>query len=68
MNTKQFKAYISGTGESQPFDYAYGKTSKTAISAVKRKNSPDWGDCIIWCVYLHDDGQEEKITNNFPGA
>jgi hypothetical protein len=61
MKTKNYKAYIAGTPESNAFDYAYGKSKESAIAAVKRQNSPDWKDCIVWCVYVHKNGQEEKI-------
>ena len=56
-----YKAYIASNKESEAFDSKMGKTKESAISAVKRVNSPDWQDCYIWCVYLHDDGQEEKL-------
>jgi hypothetical protein len=58
---KNYKAYIAGTSESNSFDFAFGKIPTTAIATVKRNNSPDWKDCYIWCVYVHEDGQEEKI-------
>ncbi len=58
---KNYKAFISGTKESRAFDSAYGKTKKAAIAAVKRKNSPDWEDCYIWCAYVHENGDLEKI-------
>jgi hypothetical protein len=58
---KNYKAYIASTTESEAFDSAFGTTKESAIAAVKRKNSPDWQDCYVWCVYVHEDGQEEKI-------
>ena len=58
---RNYKAYIAGTRESKAFDYAYGITKGSAITAVKRKNSPDWKDCYVWCVYIHADGQEENV-------
>ena len=58
---KNYKAYISGTIESLAFDSATGKTKESAIAAVKRRNSPSWLDCYVWCVYVHPDGQEEKV-------
>lgn len=62
MKTKKnYKAYIASTKESKAFDNAIGKTKESAIASVKRANSPDWRDCYIWCVYVHSDGQEEKI-------
>jgi len=49
---KNFKnlyvAFISANRYSKAFDQAYGKTAKSALSAVKRKNSPDWRDCCVW--------------------
>ena len=51
---KNYKAFIAGTRWSVPFDYAYGRTKSAAIAAVKRKNSPDWKDCCIWCAYVHE--------------
>jgi hypothetical protein len=57
----RYKAYIAGNKYSKAFDHAYGKTAFSAIAAVKRKNSPDWQDCYVWAVYIHDDGQEERI-------
>ena len=59
--TKRYRAYIAGTKESKPFDSADGTTPNSAKAAVKRKNSPDWQDCVIWVKYIHDDGQEETI-------
>ena len=58
---KNYKAFIAGTKESAPFDYAYGKTKSTAIAAVKRENSPDWKDCCIWCAYVHENGALETL-------
>lgn len=59
---KNYKAYIAGTKESKAFDSAFGQTEKNAIAAIKRRNSPSWTDCCVWCVYVHAhaDGQEEK--------
>jgi len=59
-----YKAYIAANSESQSFDCAYGRTAKSAITAVKRVNSPDWKDCYTWVVYIHSDGHEEKININ----
>ena len=56
-----FKAYIASNPETKAFDFATGKTAKSAIATVKRRNSPDWKDCCVWCVFIHPDGQEEKI-------
>jgi len=56
-----YKAYIAANRESEAFDFAYGKTATNAIAAVKRQNSPDWQDCVIWAVYVHENGQEEKL-------
>lgn len=64
MKTKNYKAYISANTESKAFDFAYGTTAKSAIAQVKRQNSPDWKDCIVWAVYVHENGQEEKVYNN----
>ena len=58
---KNYKAFIAGTKESKAFDSAWGKTKKAAIAAVKRKNSPDWKDCCIWCAYVHENGVLEKL-------
>ena len=58
---RNYKAYIAGNKESRAFDSAIGKTKESAIATVKRRNSPDWKDCCIWCVYVHDNGQEEKV-------
>jgi len=48
-----YKAYIAANSHTPAFDYAYGKTPASAVAAVKRRNSPDWRDCIIW-VYDED--------------
>ena len=61
---KNYKAYIAGTNESKDFDSAFGKTKESAIATVKRRNSPSWKDCCVWCVYVHEDGQEEKLYEN----
>lgn len=58
---RNYKAYIASTNESKAFDSATWKTKESAIAAVKRRNSPSWGDCCVWCVYVHADGQEETI-------
>jgi len=58
---KKYKAYIASNPESTAFDYAMGKTKEGAIAAVKRRNSLDWQDCTVWCVYIHPNGEEEKI-------
>ena len=58
---RNYKAYIAGSKESPAFDSANGKTATSAITAVKRQNSPDWQDCYIWAVYVHADGSEEII-------
>jgi len=58
-----YKAYISGTKESRAFDSAYGVTPRGAISAVKRRNSPDWKDCHVWCVELLPGG-ERKLAES----
>ena len=55
---KNYKAYIAGTNESKAFDSAFGKTKESAIAAVKRRNSPDWQDCYVWAVYVHENGEE----------
>jgi len=60
-NKKNYLAFIAGTKESKAFNRAWGKTKETAIAAVKRQNSPAWEDCIVWCVYVHDDGQMERM-------
>lgn len=59
---KNYKAYIAGSNYSKAFDSDYGKTPQSAIAAIKRRNSPDWQDCAVWVVYVHDNGQEEKIN------
>ena len=46
--SKPFKAYIAANKYTKAFDFAYGETESSAIAAVKRKNSPDWKDCIVW--------------------
>lgn len=58
---KNYKAYIAANECTQAFDFAFGKTKESAIAAVKRKNSRCWEDCIVWAVFVHPDGQEEKI-------
>jgi hypothetical protein len=49
---KKFRAYIAANQYTRYFDMADGKTEKSAIAAVKRRNSPDWKDCHIWAVEL----------------
>jgi hypothetical protein len=62
MNTeKKYKAYISNTKESKAFDNVFGKTKENAISAIKRRHSLSWRQCCVWCVYIHENGQEEKV-------
>jgi hypothetical protein len=45
---KNYIAYIAANRYTKAFDTCTGKTEKSAIAAVKRKNSPDWRDCFIW--------------------
>ena len=62
MRNYEYKAYIAANPYTKAFDFAYGKTAKSAAAAVKRKNSPDWKDCIVWVAYIHiDPDGEEKI-------
>ena len=58
---KKYKAYIAANRDTKAFDHALGTTKKSAIAQVKRQNSPDWKDCFVWCVYVHENGDEEKI-------
>ena len=59
--TEIYKAYIAANRHTRSFDYAYGKTPASAQAAVRRKNSPDWHDLFTWVVYVHEDGQEERL-------
>lgn len=61
---KNYKAYIAANEFSQSFDNVMGSTTKNAISAIKRRNSPDWKDCCVWVVFVHPSGDEEKIYYN----
>lgn len=45
-----YKALIASNCHTLAFDFAYGKTPASAAAAVKRRNSPDWRDCIIWVL------------------
>ena len=45
---KNYIAYIAGNRYTKAFDTAYGKTAESAMAAIKRKNSPDWKDCVVW--------------------
>ena len=58
---KKYKAYIAANKDTKAFDFALGTTKKSAIARVKRQNSPDWKDCLVWCVYVHENGEEEKV-------
>ena len=57
---KNYKAYIADNGVTPAFDSAVASTPNEAVEKVK-KNNTDWEDCFIWCVYLHSNGEEEKI-------
>jgi hypothetical protein len=62
METKKnYKGYIASTKESKAFDSVLRRTKESAITAIKRCNSSRWKDCCVWCVYVHADGQEEKV-------
>lgn len=63
MKNYKYKAYIAANEHTQAFDFAYGETAKSASSAVKRKNSPDWKDCIVWVVFIHNDPYGEEILD-----
>lgn len=56
---KNYKAYIADNKHSVAFDFKLGSTEKSAIAAVKRANK-GWRDCCVWCVFVHENGQEEK--------
>ena len=58
---KEYKAYIAANPYTPAFDSARGKTPASAQAAVRRKNSPDWHDLFTWVVYIHEDGQEERL-------
>jgi len=45
---KLYIAYIAGNRYTPAFDTAKGVTPESAIAAVKRRNRPDWRDCIVW--------------------
>jgi len=45
---KLYISYIAGNRYTKAFDQGYGKTAKSAISGLKRRNSPDWKDCVVW--------------------
>jgi len=57
-----FKAYIASNFYTPAFDSAYGASEQSAIATVKRRNSPDWKDCHVWAVRIHENGQEERIN------
>jgi hypothetical protein len=59
---KTYKAYIAANVYTKAFDFCTSnKSSEAAIAAVKRKNSPDWKDCIVWAVIVAENGDEFKL-------
>ena len=58
---KIYKAYIAGNVHTKAFDSCMGKTPESAIAAVRRKNSPDWKDCVVWTVIVSPNGGEFKV-------
>jgi hypothetical protein len=56
-----YKSYIADGPHSSAFDSATGRTPDSARAAVKRRNSPDWRDCVVWVVEVYGDGQERMI-------
>ena len=51
-------AFIAANEFTEAFDTAKGKTAQSAIAAVKRKNSTDWRDCVVWA----NDGKGNKVN------
>jgi hypothetical protein len=58
---KKFKSYIAQNRHTPAFGEARGKTSKAALASVKRKYKKDWRDYVLWTVYVHDNGEEERV-------
>jgi len=63
MKTKSYKAYIASNKDTVAFDSVISSTPKKAIGIIKRRNK-GWRDCCIWVVYLHNNGEEQKIYSN----
>lgn len=59
--SKNYKAYVAANKETTAFDSIMGKTAKSAMTAAKRKYSKDAKDLCFWVVFVHENGQEEKI-------
>lgn len=61
---RKYKAYIASNKYTTAFDCAFGSHPTSAISAVKRKNSPDWRDLYIWCVCIDENGNERGLNES----
>ena len=58
---KSYKCYIAENKHTTAFDSVTGKTDKSAMAAAKRKYSKNKNHLCFWVVYVHKDGQEQKL-------
>ena len=58
---KNYKCYIASNKESKAFDSVNGISSKSSMAAAKRKYSKDKDKLCFWVVYVHENGQEQKL-------
>ena len=59
-----YRAYIAANNDTPAFDFCDSETRQGAKAAVKRRNSPDWRDCVVWSVYIMPGGIEQCCKEN----
>lgn len=57
------KCYVAANIESPAFDYAYSISQEDAEKSLKNKIGNDSSDLLFWTVFVHPDGEEEKLPN-----
>lgn len=57
----EHKAYVAENRESQAFDCIYSQTKDEAEKELKAKVGEDAKDLFFWTVYVHENGEEEKL-------
>lgn len=56
-----YKVYISANENSNAFDSVTASSQSGAMGKAKKTYRKNQKDLVFWCVYVHENGQEEKI-------
>jgi len=57
----KYRAYVAENRESQAFDCVYSQTAHEAEKELKAKIGEEEKDLFFWTVYVHENGEEEKL-------